>query len=66
VPIGIEIVDGEKRAYVAHANADDISIVDLTEWKVVGTLAAGKEPDGMGFSPLVVTDEVVEAETPES
>jgi YVTN family beta-propeller protein len=52
VPIGIQIVDAEKRAYIAHANADDISIVDLTQWKVVGTLSAGKEPDGMGYSPL--------------
>lgn len=57
VPIGIEIIDEEKRAYIAHANADDISIIDLTEWKVVGTLSAGKEPDGMGYSPLVVKDE---------
>jgi 2,4-dienoyl-CoA reductase-like NADH-dependent reductase (Old Yellow Enzyme family) len=51
VPIGIQIVDDEKRACVAHANADDISIVDLEQWKVIGTLSAGKEPDGMGFSP---------------
>lgn len=57
VPIGIEIVDEEKRAYVAHANADDISIVDLRQWKVVGTLSAGKEPDGMGYSRLIVTGE---------
>lgn len=57
VPIGIEIVDSERRAYIAHANADDISIVDLSEWKVVGTLSAGKEPDGMGFSPLTPKDE---------
>ncbi len=54
VPIGIEIVDDEKRAYVAHANADGISIIDLEQWKVIGTLSAGKEPDGMGYSPLVV------------
>jgi YVTN family beta-propeller protein len=52
VPIGIEIVDAERRAYVAHANADGISIVDLEEWKVIGALAAGREPDGMGWSPL--------------
>ena len=52
VPIGIEIVDSEKRAYVAHANADDISIIDLEQGKVIGTLSAGKEPDGMGYSPL--------------
>lgn len=53
VPIGIEIVDDEMRAYVAHANADDISIVDLRRWEVVGAIAAGREPDGMGYSALV-------------
>jgi len=66
VPIGIEIVDSEKRAYVAHANADDISIIDLTEGKVIGTLSAGKEPDGMGWSPLTPTNEVSEEKAPES
>jgi len=66
VPIGIEVVDEEKRAYIAHANADDISIVDLTNGKVVGTLSAGKEPDGMGYSPMVPNDEAERAETPES
>lgn len=54
VPIGIEIAPDGKRAYVAHANADEISIVDLESWKKVGSLAAGKEPDGMGYSPLDV------------
>jgi DNA-binding beta-propeller fold protein YncE len=57
VPIGIEVVDADKRAYVAHANADGISIVDLEEWRVIGTLSAGKEPDGMGYSPLAVRSE---------
>lgn len=66
VPIGIEIVDSEKRAYVAHANADGISVVDLSEGKVIGTLSAGKEPDGMGWSPLTPSDEVDEEKTPES
>ncbi len=54
VPIGIEIAPDGKRAYVAHANADQISIVDLAEWKKVGSLTAGKEPDGMGMSALAV------------
>lgn len=62
VPIGIEIVDSEKRAYIAHANADDISIVDLTAGKLVGTLSAGKEPDGMGWSPLSPKDAVAPVE----
>lgn len=54
VPIGIEIAPDGKRAYVAHANADQISIVDLEQWKKVGSLTAGKEPDGMGMSALAV------------
>jgi YVTN family beta-propeller protein len=57
VPIGIEIVDALGVAYVAHANADELSIVDLEKWQVVGSLAAGREPDGMGFSNLSVTAE---------
>lgn len=54
VPIGVEIAPDGKRAYVAHANADQISVVDLAEGKRVGFLTAGKEPDGMGMSPLDV------------
>jgi YVTN family beta-propeller protein len=54
VPVGIEIAPDGKRAYVAHVNADEISIVDLGEWKKVGSLTAGKEPDGMGISALDV------------
>ncbi len=37
---------------MAHANADQISVVDLESWKRTGSLTAGKEPDGMGYSPL--------------
>jgi YVTN family beta-propeller protein len=57
-PIGIEIAPDGKRAYIAHANADQISIVDLAEGKRVGFLTAGKEPDGMGMSSLVVSLDV--------
>lgn len=54
VPIGV-VTDGEgKRAYVAHANADVITEVDLAGGEVVRLLRAGREPDGMGFSPLSV------------
>lgn len=54
VPIGIVVEPGGKRAYVAHANADQITILDLAAWKPIGALTAGKEPDGMGWSPLDV------------
>jgi YVTN family beta-propeller protein len=55
VPIGIVVEPGGSRAYVAHANADEISIVDLAKWEVVGSLRAGQEPDGMALSPRSVT-----------
>ena len=54
VPIGIVISPEGQRAFVAHANADVISVVDVPSGQRVGTLRAGKEPDGMGFSPLAV------------
>jgi YVTN family beta-propeller protein len=54
LPIGIVVEPGGRRAFVAHANGDAISVVDLAEWKKVGTLTAGKEPDGMGYSKLAV------------
>ncbi len=57
VPIGILIRPDGKRAYVAHANADVVSIVDLETWEVTGSLRPGKEPDGLGFSPLSVDPE---------
>lgn len=57
VPIGIEIAPDGKRAWVAAANADAIAVLDLEEWKVVGTLTAGREPDGMGYSLLDVERE---------
>ena len=50
VPIGV-IVDGSgEHAFVAHANADVITEVDLATGEIVRHLRAGKEPDGMGFS----------------
>ncbi len=54
VPIGIALTPDGRTAFVAHSNADLVSVVDLQSWTVTGTLAAGKEPDGMGVSPLVV------------
>lgn len=53
-PIGILIHPDGRRAWVAHANADAIAVLDCTKWEAIGTVAAGKGPDGLGFSPLVV------------
>lgn len=54
VPIGILVRPDGKVAYVANANADLVSIIDLESWKTAGVLGAGREPDGLGYSPLSV------------
>jgi DNA-binding beta-propeller fold protein YncE len=54
VPIGVIVdADGEI-AWVAHANADVITEIDLASGEIVRMLRAGKEPDGMGYSALTV------------
>ena len=55
VPIGVIVDSAGDRAWVAHANADVITEIDLASGGIVRTLRAGKEPDGMGFSALAVT-----------
>jgi YVTN family beta-propeller protein len=52
VPIGILIPPDGRHAYVANTNADIVTVIDLETWKIAGRLTAGREPDGMAFSPL--------------
>lgn len=54
VPIGIQIDPAGGRAWVALSNADRVAELDLTSWTVVRLLETGREPDGMGYSPLDV------------
>jgi YVTN family beta-propeller protein len=54
VPIGIVVHPSGDRAFVAHAQADRIAVFDLAASRLAGALTAGKEPDGMAFSPLGV------------
>jgi DNA-binding beta-propeller fold protein YncE len=54
VPIGVVVDDTGTLAFVAHANADVITEIHLETGEILRTLVAGKEPDGMGFSPLAV------------
>jgi YVTN family beta-propeller protein len=54
VPIGVVVSPDGTRAWVAHANADRISVVDLGSWQATGHLTAGREPDGMAYSPVAV------------
>lgn len=56
VPIGIQPGPNGKRAWIAHANADTIMEIDLESFEVRRLLSAGKEPDGMAYTPLSVDD----------
>jgi len=51
VPIGIVVSGDGRRAYVAHSNSDVISVVDLARWEKLDERRAGKEPDGMAWTP---------------
>ena len=50
VPIGVLVSPDSRRAYVANANADLVTVVDLRERRVVGYLTTGREPDGLGWA----------------
>lgn len=52
VPIGVVVDEAGEHAYVAHANADIITEVNLTSGEIVRLLRAGREPDGMGYSAM--------------
>jgi YVTN family beta-propeller protein len=63
VPIGILMPPGAERAYVASANADIVATIELDTWTLGAPLKAGKEPDGMAWSPLTVGAEPKQRES---
>ena len=55
VPIGIVLPPTPPgRAYVAGAHADEVVAIDIPSRKVLTRLRAGREPDGLGWSPVAV------------
>lgn len=51
VPIGVLVSPDGRWAFVANANADLVTVVDLAERRVVGYLPTGREPDGLAWVP---------------
>ncbi|HEY0970142.1 MAG TPA: YncE family protein [Gemmatimonadales bacterium] len=49
VPIGVLVSPDSRTAYVANANVDAVTVVDLVELRVTGYLKTGREPDGLGW-----------------
>jgi len=54
VPVGILVHPSGGTAWVAHTNADVVAEIDLKDWKPRRLLTAGKEPDGLAWSPRPV------------
>ncbi|HEU4629051.1 MAG TPA: YncE family protein, partial [Gemmatimonadaceae bacterium] len=54
VPIGVLVRPDGAVAFVANANADLVTVVDLRERRVTGYLRTGREPDGLGWVAGVV------------
>ncbi|HET9300304.1 MAG TPA: cytochrome D1 domain-containing protein [Candidatus Polarisedimenticolaceae bacterium] len=52
VPIGILVHPAGKLAYVALAQAGRVAVLDLEKVELVGEIAVGGHPDGLGWSPL--------------
>jgi len=52
VPIGVATDGAGRRVYVAQANADQVAEFDVRDGALLRTLATGKEPDGLAWSPL--------------
>jgi YVTN family beta-propeller protein len=54
VPVGILVHPANTHAFVANTNADIITVIDLESLEITGRLTAGKEPDGLGYSPIEI------------
>jgi YVTN family beta-propeller protein len=50
VPVGILVEPSGRYAFVANTNADVVTVLDVSKWKVYGRVTAGTEPDGLGWS----------------
>lgn len=49
VPIGVAVHPHAPFAFVSNSNADIITVLDLENMQIAGTIEAGKEPDGISF-----------------
>lgn len=54
VPVGILIPDSLQLAFVANTNFDTVTVIDLDSLKVVDRLQAGREPDGLAYTPIAI------------
>jgi YVTN family beta-propeller protein len=51
IPVGVLLAGDGRRLYVAHTQADAVSVIDAETMELLRVVQAGDEPDGMGWSP---------------
>ena len=56
LPIGIVIPPDGEHAFVACGGYDQLAVIHLNSFKVVGMIATGREPDGLAYSALSLRD----------
>jgi YVTN family beta-propeller protein len=56
VPIGILIPPDGRHAYIANTNVDLVTEIDLATLEITRRLEAGRTPDGMAYSPIILTE----------
>jgi YVTN family beta-propeller protein len=54
VPVGILVEPKGRYAFVANTNADVITVLDLSDWSIAGRMVGGQEPDGLGYTALML------------
>ncbi len=52
--MGILVEPAGRYAFVANTNADVVTVLDLSDLSIAGRMVAGQEPDGLGYSRLVI------------
>lgn len=56
VPVGLVVDPAGQRAWVAATQSDVVVAFDPRTLEVLGLIRAGREPDGMSFTPIDVED----------
>jgi len=57
VPVGILVEPKGNYAFVANTNADIVTVIDLNNLEITNRLRGGKEPDGLAWSPALITED---------
>jgi DNA-binding beta-propeller fold protein YncE len=55
LPIGVLASPDGRRAYVAASAMGEVLELDMQAWTITRRFTTGREPDGLGFSPLRIT-----------